>query len=232
MHPTHSPAQFLVRRRTLIPLFLLLGFIILAGLWWYTSQQTTANLDTVPPNPNGDRILYILDDQNPPSAITPRIREIFTPKEEQGWAFIASFSPNTLIDMIIIDGSVPSEKITREWLTQMYDNGVAITFLDKYASEVAVLVDDPSIKEDGFASEPYPGHFYVSVLRIIECHPEDAAEIIENIESGSDETITTSRQCSTSGRRATESLEVTHGFEALEQVVRSSSQSVQQSRQQ
>jgi hypothetical protein len=202
--------------------FLFLGLMI----WLITLTGCTipTSTITVPPNANGQHILYIVDELTPPSALAPTIRTLFEPTEVKGWDFVAHLTPSTRIDSIIIDGTIPIKRINAEWVAWAYDHEVKIVALDRYTIELAEIVDDPSITADNWVTgdDPYPGHFYVAVSRSIHanCSPANTTRVVENIESGAEAPVQNLvGRCGSSGSRATYSLEEPLGLEALRHVV-------------
>jgi len=99
------------------------------------------------------------------------------------WAEVLTLNETVPVDALIIhDSALPI--VDQGWLSRAYQRGMVIAGFNIYAPELAELVGDACIAEDGFASEPYPGGFYVVVSRIILGEPDDRARI-EAAKSGS-----------------------------------------------
>jgi hypothetical protein len=198
-------------------LFWMIGILTLVGC---TSDPAAF---TVPSNANGKHILYITDTTLPPGDLAPDIRALFAPTEVQGWGFVENLAPTTRIDTIILDSSIPTERLHAQWLTWAYDRGITIVALNRYTPDLAAAIDDPSIMRDNWVTgdDPYPGDFYIAVSRHIHpnCLPVDATRIVESIETGEPPVAPIIGRCGSGGSRATYSLEEPLGFEAFRHVV-------------
>jgi hypothetical protein len=90
------------------------------------------------------------------------------------------------IDALILHNSGIS-LVDNTWLKNAYRQGVVIAAINVHAPRLAELLDTPAIAKDGFASEPYPGEFFVIVSRLTLGKPEDVARVQQALDSGAEE---------------------------------------------
>jgi hypothetical protein len=133
-----------------------------------------ANDGTPPPvelpwdTPPDHRIVYLIADgavaKN--SVVAPeKLEATLGVQPVNRWDDVVSLDAAQSIDALIIHDSVLSQ-VNRHWIASAYERGVVIAVFNVYAPELAELVDDNCITKDGFASEPYPGDFYVDRISL------------------------------------------------------------------
>jgi hypothetical protein len=76
------------------------------------------------------------------------------------WEQVQAIDSAEPIDALIIDASA-QDMVERDWLADAYRRGVVVAAFNLYAPDLADLVADPCVAADGFASDPYPGDFFV-----------------------------------------------------------------------
>jgi hypothetical protein len=78
------------------------------------------------------------------------------------WAHVLVLDTLQPLDALLIHKNALSG-VNREELRELYLRSVVIVVLNTYGPELAEILDLPRIAADNFASQPYPGDFYVMV---------------------------------------------------------------------
>jgi hypothetical protein len=82
------------------------------------------------------------------------------------WQSVVEKDSARPLDALLIHDSTLS-MIDLEWLRAAYRRGVVIAVFNTYAPELTDILNDPYIARDNFASEPYPGDFYVIASQLV-----------------------------------------------------------------
>lgn len=125
------------------------------------------------------RIVYFLANNAVPAdslLAESRLRATLGAQAVHHWDEVQRLDKSSPIDALIVHASVLSQ-VDQEWAMRAYQRGLVIAGFNIYAPELAALVNDPCIATDGFASEPYPGSFFVIASHLILGQPEDVALI-------------------------------------------------------
>jgi hypothetical protein len=154
---------------------LLLGCIVFlsVGALIIVTERNNHKAEAVPPitvpwaTPPDYRIVYLVNDPSvDTTTLSPsRLEAILGTHAVTSWEEVLSLDNVTPIDALIIHNSAISQ-VDSAWLSQAYRRGVVIAVFDVYASTLAEILDAPGITLDKFASEPYPGDFYIIVSQI------------------------------------------------------------------
>lgn len=171
----------MTRRRRL--LFLgVLAFFIAAALVSLSARPERIRAGGLPlpwTSPPGYRIVYLLADEAlaAESLMAPsRLEATLGARTVFKWDELLALDKSAPIDALVVhDSALPM--VDRDWIVGAYGRGVVIGAFNVHGPEVAELLRDPCIATEGFASEPYPGAFWVIVSRLVVGQPEDVALI-------------------------------------------------------
>lgn len=125
------------------------------------------------------RIVYFLADNAVPADSLlgdSQLKATLGAQAVHHWDEVQRLAESSPINALIVHKSALSQ-VDREWATRAYQRGMVIAGFNIYAPELAALVNDPCIATDGFASEPYPGPFFVIASHLILGQPEEVALI-------------------------------------------------------
>lgn len=78
------------------------------------------------------------------------------------------------VDALVIHASAIT-MLDSEWLSKTYWRGTVVGVFNVDALQLAEIVQDLCISRGEFASEPYPGDFYLAASHIVVGPPEDVA---------------------------------------------------------
>lgn len=141
---------------------------------------------TTPPD---YRVVYLVSDRAAleQSMVAPsRLEEILGVRTVTSWKEVIEQDRQGPIDALIIHNSAISA-VDKTWVKKAYRKGAVIAVFNVYAPALAELLDVPGIAQGGFASEPYPGDFFIVVSRLILGKPEDVARAQEALDAGIEE---------------------------------------------
>ncbi len=140
-----------------------------------SADAVTLPWDAPPPY----RIVYLVAEEavTADSPVAPsQLKATLGAQTAYSWSEVLALNNISSIDALIIhDSALPL--VDRNWVSDAYRRGVVVAAFNVYAPQLAHLVNDPNVAKDGFASEPYPGLFYVSVFRLVLGQPDDVALI-------------------------------------------------------
>lgn len=109
-------------------------------------------------------------------AATTRLEEALDAQTVTTWDEVLGLDKaGPLAALVIHDSALPL--VDDDWLAQAYRRGAVIAVFNVYAPELAAMLGDPCLAQRGFASEPYPGAFYVIAYRLLLGEPDDVALI-------------------------------------------------------
>lgn len=202
-------------RKQWLPLTLILSLFVIGIALTVHFQKDTAQAGvsapiklpwTTPPN---YRIIYIIPDRAivKNSIVVPsRLEEVLGANTVTSWNDVLEQNRRDPIEALVIHNSAISQ-VDKAWLTDAYRQGVVIAVFNVYAPTLAEMLDAPGVSSDGFASEPYPGEFYVIVSRLALGPPEDVAGVQKALNAGAEEPIvSTNAYISTYWGRSTDQL--------------------------
>lgn len=114
------------------------------------------------------RILYFTHrtDAEPGLLAPGRLRTALGVQAVSEWGDLMVLHASQPAEAIIIDGAAVAQ-VNAEDVARLYRECVVLAFFNLYSPEVARLVDDPSVRSDGWmdGSEPYPSDFFIIVHR-------------------------------------------------------------------
>jgi hypothetical protein len=170
--------------------WLILGILIVlsvgvVGVWLKAPPGVGAD-EGIPPfvelpweTPPDYHIIYFLaagSVERDSYASPERLETTLSAQTIYDWNDVVLLDAAQPIDALILHDSALSQ-VNQEWVASAYERGVVIAALNIYAPELAVWINDPCITRDGFASEPYPGDFFVIVFHRIFGHPDEIEQI-------------------------------------------------------
>lgn len=165
---------------------LLSGALIAAvlGLLIVPSPAIAQNIPPLPNLPNGT-IVYLIDetvlaqDSTAPIDLPNLLQQTLGAQISTSWEQVVSLNQQNSIDALIIDATA-IEMVDQQWVSGAYRQGVVIAGLDIPIEQFSNLVGNDGLTRDGFASELYPGRFFIITTYVIQAdYPEDAAAIMD-----------------------------------------------------
>lgn len=126
------------------------------------AQETT-------PEPISDAIVYIASEsrllESSPSSGHPLI-EAINAQPVSTWEQLIEIGESDNIAALVIDESALDE-VDWDAVAALYDIGVVIATINVPVEEMAVLINDPTLTDDGFAADPYPGSHFILANHLV-----------------------------------------------------------------
>ncbi|MCW5874524.1 MAG: hypothetical protein KIS88_07760 [Anaerolineales bacterium] len=144
------------------------GVVFVVSLWLVACGQ--AQTPEMQGEPEGPRMLYFTQrTDGQPSLLAPgRLSAALGTQAVGEWGDLLMLHAAQPAQAILIDGAAVGQ-VNAEDLARLYRQCVVLAFFNLYSPEVARLVDDPSVRADGWmdGGEPYSGDFYIIVHRTV-----------------------------------------------------------------
>jgi hypothetical protein len=215
-------------RRKLLTLLVL----ILVGIGIVFSADALASTNVPQPlSTHSGHIVYLTSSKTPTSPdnlIAPEhMQTAIGAQIASTWEQVQTIDSAEPIDALIIDASA-RDMVERDWLDDAYRRGVVVAAFNLYAPDLADLVADPCVAADGFASDPYPGDFFVVSYRVIVGDADDVARVEQATEEscGQGTAQGVQGQVRVAGGRVTNELESDENFTVFELVLNDMIESV------
>ncbi|MDX2140390.1 MAG: hypothetical protein SF123_20060 [Chloroflexota bacterium] len=203
----------------------ILGLLVLIGIATFGiisfSNRTVIAQEAldarIPPELRNYRIAYLVD-SNAVEATSLRapvnLQQTVSAQVATSWDQVMQASD---LSAIIIDRTA-THMIDRAWLANAYRNGLVVSMFNVYAPEMGELVGNACLSQDGFATDAYPGDFFVtSAFLILGDNPSDVSAVVQQYSTtcsvGNARGIT--GFVTTAAPRSTEQYADTYGIEAF-----------------
>ncbi len=177
-------------------------------------------------------VVYLIDDQAAAAeelATPARLKEALNAQTVSAWDDVVTLdNASPLAALVIHDSAWPL--VDGDWLAQAYRRGVVVAVFSVYAPELTAMLGDPCLAQDGFASEPYPGAFYVIASRLLLGEPDDVALIEAANPCGGDSVAGVEHPTSFSRSGASNALTDSSDFDTFVQIPTSKIAAVQEAR--
>ncbi len=161
-----------------------------------------------------------------------RLRTAVDARIAHTWDQVEAINDSQPIEALIIDASA-QDIVEPEWLAAAYRRGVVVGTFNIYAPDVAALIGDPCVATDGFASEPYPGDFFVLAYRATAGPPADVARVEESYQTscGAQPAQGVLGQVAASSGQAADELVLERHYNIFTQILQDMMQSVREAKQ-
>jgi hypothetical protein len=182
-----------MRRERILKVILGCLGLVLVGIFVNLTQNGVAVGETQPPTVQPDELakytlVYLAQDEAIDSDSlleSAHLQMSLGARSVNTWEQVPLLNRITPIDAILIHNSALSG-VDSNWLGPAYKSGVVVVIFNTYAPELASLIGDSCILENGWmdGTDPYPGEFYIMVSRLTLGQPEDIALIESQVPCG------------------------------------------------